>query len=58
MLNLTATDKLNIRLCLKSEIHSELNHLKNNRDFYGIDYVKSVISRLRELNNTLIKIKY
>lgn len=58
MLNLTVTDKLNIRLCLKSEIYRELKHLNNNRDFYGIDYVKSVISRLRELNHTLIKIKY
>lgn len=57
MRNLTVTDKLNIRLCLKNEIHSEMRHLRNNRDFYGLDYVKSVISRLRELNHTLIKIK-
>lgn len=58
MLDLTVTDKLNIRVCLKNEIHSEIRHIRNNRDLYGIDYVKSVISRLRELNHTLIKIKY
>lgn len=58
MLDLTVTDKLNIRLCLKNEINHEMRYIKNNRDFYGVDYVKSVISRLRDLNHTLLKIKY
>lgn len=55
---LTLSDKLNIRLCLKSEIRRELNYLRNNRDFYGADYCKSVVSRLRDLNHTCLKIRY
>ena len=55
-MSLSRTDKLEIRVTLGTEIKLTLEHLRNNRDFYGRELLKYEIDRLRRLNHVRLHV--
>ena len=55
-MGLSCTDKLEIRVALGTEIKMTLNHLRNNRDFYGREVTQHEINRIRRLNHVRLHV--
>jgi hypothetical protein len=55
-MGLSCTDKLEIRVALGTEIKLTLNHLRNNRDFYGREVMQYEINRIRRLNHVRLHV--
>lgn len=55
-MSLSRTDKLEIRVTLGTEIKLTLEHLRNNRDFYGREILMYEIDRIRRLNHVRLHV--
>jgi hypothetical protein len=55
-MSLSCTDKLEIRVALGTEIKLTLDHLRNNRYFYGREVTRHEINRIRRLNHVRLHV--